>query len=83
MEKKLHVLILEDLPSDVELAQRELKKTLKNYTVKVVETEEGFIKALKTFKPDLIIADYLLPSFDGLSALKIKKMNLHSFLLLF
>lgn len=73
MEKKLHVLILEDLPSDVELAQRELKKTLKNYTIKVVETEEGFMKALKTFKPDLIIADYLLPSFDGLSALKIKK----------
>jgi len=73
MEKKLHVLILEDLPSDVELAQRELKKTLKNYTVKVVETEEDFIKALNTFKPDLIVADYLLPSFDGLSALKIKK----------
>jgi len=73
MEKELHILILEDLPSDVELAQRELKIILKNYITKVVETGEDFIKALKTFKPDLIIADYLLPSFDGLSALKIKQ----------
>jgi PAS domain S-box-containing protein len=71
MEKELHILILEDLPSDAELAQKELKTVLKNYTVKVVDTEEGFVQALATFKPDLIISDYQLPSFDGLSALKI------------
>ena len=73
MEKELHILILEDLPSDVELAQREIEKIFKNYTIKVVETEKGFTKALTIFKPDLIISDYLLPSFDGLSALKIKR----------
>lgn len=71
MEKELHILILEDLPSDAELAQKELKRVLKNYMVKVVDTEKGFVQALATFKPDLIISDYLLPSFDGLSALKI------------
>ena len=74
MENKLRVLILEDLPSDAELAQRELRAVLKNDpTVKVVDTEDGFVKALKVFKPDLIISDYMLPTFDGLSALKIRQ----------
>ncbi len=73
MEKELHILILEDIPSDVELAQKELKKVLKNYMVKVVDTEKGFVQALATFKPDLTISDYQLPAFDGLSALQITR----------
>jgi PAS domain S-box-containing protein len=36
-----------------------------------VETEAGFIRSLKDGGFDLILADYTLPSFDGLSALKI------------
>jgi len=68
----LHVLILEDLPSDAELAQREIKKVLNNYTVEIVDTKEGFVRALENFKPDLIISDFQLPAFDGLSALKVK-----------
>jgi len=55
MEKKLHILIVEDIPSDAELAERELRTVLKNYTVQVVDTKEEFEQALETFKPDLII----------------------------
>ncbi len=73
MKKDLRVLILEDLPTDAELAKRELKTVLKNYTVKVVDTEKDYVQALKQFKPDLIISDYRLPDFDGLSALKIRQ----------
>ena len=73
MENKLKVLILEDLPSDAELAKRELKTVFPNHVVEVVETEDGFVNALKTFNPDLIISDYILPTFDGLSALKIRQ----------
>lgn len=69
----LRVLILEDLPTDAELAQRELQTVLKNITVKIVDTKKDFVQALKTFNPDLIIADYMLPTFDGLSALKIRQ----------
>ncbi len=73
MKNKLRVLIVEDLPSDTELAERELRTVIKNFTVQVVDTKEDFEKALETFKPDLIISDYQMPVFDGLSALKIKQ----------
>ncbi len=69
MSKELRVLILEDVPSDAELAQRELKTVLEKFTVEVVETEEDFLNSLKAFNPDLILSDYQLPSFNGLSAL--------------
>lgn len=72
-ESNLHVLILEDLPSDVELIQRELNTVFKNYSVHVVDTENDYVKALETFKPDLIVSDYQMHTFDGLSALKIQQ----------
>lgn len=73
MKKKLHILIVEDLPSDAELAQRELKTVLDNFSTQVVETEESYLEALKEFMPDLIISDYKMPEFDGLIALKIQQ----------
>ena len=73
MEKELHILIIEDLPSDAELAERELRKVLENYIVRVVDTRDGMMQALDTFKPDLIVSDYLMPEFDGLTALKIRQ----------
>ena len=73
MEEKIKVLILEDLPSDAELAEREVKSVLKNYKTMVADTEQGFIKALENFKPDLIISDYKLPTFDGMKALQITR----------
>jgi CheY-like chemotaxis protein len=40
-----------------------------------VETEADFIVSLEQGGFDLILADYTLPSFDGLSALKIARQN--------
>lgn len=73
MTKKLRVLIVEDVPSDAELAVRELNNVIPNFTVHVVDTKKDYVQALKTFKPDLIISDYSMPSFDGLTALKIRQ----------
>jgi len=42
----------------------------------VVDTEKGFVQALAEFKPDLIISDYHLPAFDGLTALRITREKL-------
>ncbi|RJQ63175.1 MAG: PAS domain S-box protein [Stygiobacter sp.] len=71
MENKLHILILEDVPSDAELAEFELKTELNDFVTKIVDNEKDFIKELSEFNPNLIISDYRLPNFTGLSALKI------------
>jgi PAS domain S-box-containing protein len=73
VEKELHILILEDVATDAELIERELQKGGIKFTSKRVETEGAFLSELKNFKPDLILADYKLPQFDGFSALAIVK----------
>jgi PAS domain S-box-containing protein len=70
-DKEIRILHLEDVPSDAALTKREISKVLKYYTIHVVETESDFISELGLFKPHLIVSDYQLPSFNGLSALKI------------
>jgi PAS domain S-box-containing protein len=71
METAYRVLLVEDLPSDAKLAEREIKKTLKKCIFKRVETKEEFLKSLDEFKPDIIVSDYSMPYFDGLTALKL------------
>ena len=71
MENQLRILILEDVPSDAELVERELRKGGVAFSAKHVATEESFVTELENFEPNLILADYSLPSFDGISALSI------------
>jgi len=73
MGKELQILILEDVAADAELIERELRKGGIAFLSKRVETKKAFLKEIKDFTPDIILADYTLPSFDGLSALKIAK----------
>nr|MDA3834090.1 PAS domain S-box protein [Spirochaetales bacterium] len=72
-EKSIKILIAEDLQTDVELAQRAIRKGEIAYSHKVVDTEAEFRKALKEFKPDVIISDYSMPVFDGMKALQITR----------
>lgn len=65
--------MVEDSATDADIIQRELKKLLKNALVEIVFTEKTFRKSLKTFDPQLILSDFSMPGFDGLSALKIAK----------
>ena len=71
MSDKLHILILEDMAADAELVEDELKQAGFNYVSKRVSNRSTFIKELENFSPDLILADYYLPGFDGRAALKI------------
>src|SRR6056297_56189 len=70
-ESAKRILIIEDQLSDAELIHREVEKELGPCETRVVETREGLLEALDAFNPDLIVSDYLLPLFDGMSALKV------------
>jgi DNA-binding NarL/FixJ family response regulator len=71
MNEKLHILILEDVDTDAELMEDELKQAGFEYEARRVAGRSAFIKGLEEFSPDLILADYSLPGFDGKAALKI------------
>ncbi|MBU4349791.1 PAS domain S-box protein [bacterium] len=71
-KKPLNILILEDNNDDAELMVAELKKNGYAITWNRVETKESLKKSLKD-PPDLILADYKLPSINALDALKIKQ----------
>jgi len=73
MTAELKILLLEDNQSDADLIVRELRKSGLNYITKIVQTRLEFEKALQDFNPDLILADYSLPSFDGVAAFNIKQ----------
>jgi PAS domain S-box-containing protein len=69
MERALHILILEDLPSDAELMTYELRQANIAHSSRRVYDREQFLTALHDYKPDLILSDFHLPGFDGLEAL--------------
>ena len=70
-DKELRILMLEDLDTDVELIQRELQRGGIRFVAKVVDTEKDFYEGLHNFSPTLILSDFSLPTFNGLSALAI------------
>ncbi len=65
------ILLIEDEPQDAELNKREINKALSLCMFEVVDNKTDFLNILESYLPDVIISDYNLPSFDGLSALKI------------
>src|ERR1043166_1500463 len=71
----VRILFLEDSSSDVELMKRELQKAGIFYVSEWVDTEAGFVKALREFNPDVILSDYSLPSFDGMKAFHLFKQH--------
>ncbi|MFV8325382.1 PAS domain-containing protein [Flavobacterium sp. ZS1P14] len=73
MEKILKILILEDNKSDAGLLLYELNKSRLIFTSEIVETRAAFENALDIFKPDVILSDFNLPSFDGAVAYRIKE----------
>jgi PAS domain S-box-containing protein len=67
----LRILYLEDEPKDAELVQATLEGEGIDCDLTRVDSEADFFRSLKQGGLDLILADYTLPSFDGISALKI------------
>jgi PAS domain S-box-containing protein len=71
VKSRLRILLLEDNAHDAELIQELLEADYFVCEVICVQTRAEFVAGLKNTEIDIILADYKLPSFDGLSALKL------------
>ena len=76
MTRQLRILMLEDRPADADLVMRELRKAGIQFAGKPVSTEADFLAQLRDEPPDLILADYSLPAYDGLAALAAARREL-------
>ncbi len=75
MGDPLKILIVEDEPTDAELEERELRRAGLRFESRRVETRDDFLRELERFEPDLVLSDYRMPEFDGLTALKIARQE--------
>ena len=73
MEGKLKILFVEDNQDDLMLLQHEIKSAGIYFDSRVAQTQEEFEEALSTFQPEIILSDYSLPHFDGITAFTIAK----------
>ena len=73
MSTAIRILHLKDDPADAELVRAALESEKMASGLTLTTTREEFTAALDGGCPDIILADYKLPSFDGLTALKIAR----------
>ncbi|GAB4400432.1 MAG: hypothetical protein OHK0031_19170 [Anaerolineales bacterium] len=70
MPGSLNILVLEDRPADAELILYELKRSGYQITHQRVDTRQAYLEAIQR-APDIILADYNLPQFTAMQALKL------------
>jgi len=73
MNQIYRILLIEDEPLDADLNSKEIRKILPKSVFERVDCEIDLIHALRQYCPEIIISDYNMPSFDGLTALKIAR----------
>ena len=71
--KALNILLVEDSPLDAELIEAYLVEGKIEFSLLCVETREEFVAALEKNCFDIILADYMLPCFNGIAALEIAR----------
>jgi diguanylate cyclase (GGDEF)-like protein len=70
-ETTLRILMVEDMPHEAELVVRQLRRDGLRFEARRVETEEALRTHLIEYSPDIILSDFNLPQFDGISALRV------------
>ena len=71
MSQPLRILHLEDNPADSQLVRDQLAQENMAVELMLVSNRKDFLQAIESQNWDLILADYKLPDFTGLDALKI------------
>jgi serine phosphatase RsbU (regulator of sigma subunit) len=70
MEERIRILLLEDSEMDADLLVRHLRKENIDFDHTRVWERAGFREQLYKYDPDIIIADYSLPQFNGMEAFR-------------
>ena len=70
MTTPLRILMVEDSEADALLLLRELRQADYDLTYTRVETEEQMAEALASETWDIVVSDYVLPTFSAMAALK-------------
>ena len=70
-ESRIRVLVLDDVEDERILIIRALEKQGLSCTIAEADSRETFIRELESFRPDIVLADYLMPDFTGLQAIKL------------
>ncbi len=73
--RTLTALMLEDSGLDAELIQAALRTDDLRFEISRVDTRADFIRELEARPWDLILADHQLPSFDGITALRLARIR--------
>jgi signal transduction histidine kinase len=71
VKDKIDILLLEDDPADAELIERALRHWGAGFTVEHVDSKRDFVHRIEQRVPDLILADFSLPTINGYTALSI------------
>jgi PAS domain S-box-containing protein len=67
--------MIEDEARDAELAEHTLRQGGFDFSFKRVDTEDGFLKEIEEYRPNVILSDHGLPAFDGFSALSLAQQK--------
>lgn len=70
-DQEMRVLMIEDSNTDRELIERELHRARFRFTSRQATSGEEVRREIDDFKPDLVISDFTMPGFDGMSALRL------------
>jgi len=71
-EENLRIIFVEDVIEDAELVRHELERSGLHSSFERVDTHAAFVQALQS-RADIILCDFSLPDFDGMTALQIAK----------
>lgn len=78
MDNAIRILMLEDVEADAALIEDELQSADLKYVSCIVANRKDYLTALDHFDPDIILSDYHLPQYDGLSALDDARLRLRA-----
>jgi signal transduction histidine kinase len=71
VKSEIDILLLEDSERDAELVAHTLRRGLTGFRIERVDNKRAFVQRLAHGSPDLILADFSLPTIDGYAALSI------------